>query len=172
MSSLELKDITNLPSSLPYSLIPQGQTGEGVYVQHAMSMNRQGLQEQLALRNSGEVSQQQQRLSINDSGCCELMDDSLTDMQWLQRMDAGKASKLDHLMKPRSLEAVVYIITILCRIGFSWVDACSKAEKACKQGRPSCPQRWLPEEIGILFQQEGFQQTSSLLRLLDRSGHL
>ena len=94
MSTLELKDITNLPTSLPFSVIPQPQPGGGAYTKHAMPMNCHGLQQQLALRNSGkhmEMSHQQQRmLSINDSGCCELMDDSLTDMQWLQRMDAGK----------------------------------------------------------------------------------
>ncbi len=99
MSALELKDITNLPTSLPFSLIPQPQSGAGgeAYMKHAMSMNRHGLQQQLAMRNSGmhlEMSQQQhyqqRRMSINDSGCCELMDDSLTDMQWLQRMDAGE----------------------------------------------------------------------------------
>ena len=94
---MELKDITNLnlpTTSGSFSLIPQPQSEGGVYVKHAMSMSRYGLQQQLALQNSGkhiDVSQQQQlRLPMNDSGCCELMDDSLTDMQWLQRMDAGK----------------------------------------------------------------------------------
>ena len=94
MSALELKDITNLPTSLPYSVIPQPQSTEGPYIQNAMAMNRHGLQQQLALRNSRKHldlhQKHPQRLGINDSGCCELMDDSLTDMQWLQRMDAGE----------------------------------------------------------------------------------
>lgn len=91
MSALELKDITNLPTSLPYSVIPQPQSEGGGY-NHAMAMSSHGLQQQLAM-NGGthmDVSHQQRRMmSFNDSGCCELMDDSLTDMQWLQRMDAG-----------------------------------------------------------------------------------
>ena len=95
MSALELKDITNLPTSLPFSVIPQPQSGGGTYINHAMAMNCPGLQQQLAVRHSGkhlEMPHQQQprMMAINDSGCCELMDDSLTDMQWLQRMDAGK----------------------------------------------------------------------------------
>ncbi len=42
------------------------------------------------------ISVVSQPLSENDSGLdfgCEAMDDSLTDMQWLQKMDAGKFKK-------------------------------------------------------------------------------
>ncbi len=31
--------------------------------------------------------------SVRDDSGCELMDDSLTDMRWLQRMDAGEGGK-------------------------------------------------------------------------------
>ena len=41
----------------------------------------------------GHVSRHQSSLS-DDSGC-DLMDDSLTDMQWLQRMDAGDCYSLE-----------------------------------------------------------------------------
>ena len=36
-----------------------------------------------------QIRQATQILSDNDSGC-DMMDDSLTDMQWLQKMDASK----------------------------------------------------------------------------------
>ena len=32
--------------------------------------------------------------SLQEDSGCELMDDSLTDMQWLQRMDAGEREKM------------------------------------------------------------------------------
>ena len=45
------------------------------------------------------VSRHQSTLS-DDSGC-DLMDDSLTDMQWLQRMDAGENHDLSNFPHPR-----------------------------------------------------------------------
>lgn len=77
MAALELKDITNLPSSLPISLIPQGQPRP--------SKNSIGY----GLHRHFPQQRRVSALSGNDSGC-DLMDDSLTDMQWLQKMDAGK----------------------------------------------------------------------------------
>ena len=143
MSALELKDITNLPTSLPYSVIPQPQSEGGGY-KHGVTMGSHGLQQQLALQSSGkhmDVSHQQRRMmSFNDSGCCELMDDSLTDMQWLQRMDAGTINE-NQPLKPYEVctfclklfkKCIFYALLCCTRVRFSRVDTCSAAEEACK----------------------------------------
>lgn len=91
MATLELKDITNLPSSLPISLIPQGQSAAShAKLKHYGPLSHQGPQLQNLEKHRLPLPQQRRvsALSCDDPGC-DLMDDSLTDMQWLQRMDAG-----------------------------------------------------------------------------------
>lgn len=90
--ALKLKDISNLPPNLPVSQIPQQVSSSSSISIHS------GIHDQWARGHSFPPTMkqpifhpQQQRmfcLSENDSGY-EVMDDSLTDMQWLQRMDAG-----------------------------------------------------------------------------------
>jgi len=89
--ALKLKDISNLPPNLPVSQIPQ----------QVSSVTNGMVQSQWGLGNSSGMPTMkqptyypQQRVyalsADNDSGF-EVMDDSLTDMQWLQRMDAGNS---------------------------------------------------------------------------------
>lgn len=89
MATLELKDITNLPSSLPISQIPQTQCENRLC--HATQTLPHRLQPHPAFEKDMRPPNLQQRMAAlvgNDSGY-DLMDDSLTDMRWLQRMDAG-----------------------------------------------------------------------------------
>ena len=100
MSGLQLADITNLPSSLPISQIPQTQSdGRCSGQHHAKQTLHHRLQPHPALQKEAEQlrAPQQRRVSAlcgNDSGY-DIMDDSLTDMRWLQRMDAGKSCDLE-----------------------------------------------------------------------------
>lgn len=95
MAALELKDITNLPSSLPISQIPQSQsTNRLSHVKQTLPSCRPRLQPHPAFEKDNAVhhpnlQQRMAALAGNDSGY-DLMDDSLTDMRWLQRMDAGE----------------------------------------------------------------------------------
>lgn len=94
--TLQLKDITNLPSNLPISLIPQQQQSGLTQVKKQCPLDHPQQQQLPACQNSSkgfEGKPKQWRVSLlsgNDSGY--EMDDSLTDMQWLQKMDAGKVS--------------------------------------------------------------------------------
>ena len=91
MASLELKDITNLPPNLPFSFIPQAEQGPRLPSALPLQQHNPSIQNLMG-KPMHPFALKQQRLralSGNDSGC-DLMDDSLTDMQWLQRMDAGR----------------------------------------------------------------------------------
>ena len=93
--ALRLKDITNLHSNLPISQIPQQQPVVSKQLPPLFHHERQSLQQRRVSVLSG-----------NDSGL-DLMDDSLTDMQWLQRMDAGNTHSIN-ISKAELLPAFVY----------------------------------------------------------------
>lgn len=99
MAALELKDITNLPSSLPISQIPQTQADNRLcHSQQPMPNFQHRLQPHPAFQKDMKHLSLQQRVAAfagNDSGY-DLMDDSLTDMRWLQRMDAGMSCLICH----------------------------------------------------------------------------
>ena len=92
--ALKLKDISNLPPNLPISHIPQqvsSVTNDSVQSQwgHGTVSGLPSMKQ--PTYHPHQHPQQHRVLSLsgdNDSGF-EVMDDSLTDMQWLQRMDAG-----------------------------------------------------------------------------------
>ncbi len=91
--ALKLKDISNLPPNLPVSQIPQQVSGRSSISGHGIHHN-QWTHGQSSFHPTLKqpVFHPHQRVFQNESGF-EVMDDSLTDMQWLQRMDAGM--KLD-----------------------------------------------------------------------------
>lgn len=96
--ALRLKDISNLPPNLPVSQIPQQVSTSPCFTklcQDHWAQQRTSLE----AANQPEFHPQQQRDAVfsQDGLACDV-DDSLTDMQWLQRMDAGIHMLLTFMM--------------------------------------------------------------------------
>jgi hypothetical protein len=123
MAALELKDITNLPSSLPISQIPQTQSDNRL--SHVPQTLDNRLQPHPAFQKDMQQLCLQQRVAAlagNDSGY-NLMDDSLTDMKWLQRMDAGKeiCMKTPSLLTSPPIETCVRFFMLRLRVCYDTV---------------------------------------------------
>lgn len=87
--ALKLRDISNLPLNLPVSQIPQQVSSCSSFMSLDQWTQQRSSFQVAVKRPVFNLQQRRVAALLQDDSGCGVMDDSLTDMQWLQRMDAG-----------------------------------------------------------------------------------